>query len=82
MPLGQPLDDGVLERAQLVEIDLRFAELDAPRFRVARLVDELGDVKQRLRRNAAAVDADAAGVRLRIDEGDARPRSAARNAAA
>ena len=71
VPLGQPLDDVVLERAQLGEIDLRLAELDAPRLRVARLVEQLGDVQQRLRRNAAAIDADAAGIRFGIDERDA-----------
>ena len=60
----QPLDDVVLELAQLGEIDLRLAELDAPRLRVARLVDELRDVQQRLRRNAAAVHADAARIQL------------------
>ena len=77
VPLGEPLDDVVLELAQLVEIDLRLAELDAPRFRVPRFVDQLGDVQQRLRRNAAAIDADAARVHFRIDERDLRPRSAA-----
>ena len=34
---------------------------------------QLRDVQQRLRRNAAAVDADAARVRLGIDERDAQP---------
>src|SRR5262245_434528 len=64
----QALDDVVLEFAQLREIDLRLAELDAPRLRMPRLVDELGDVQERLRRNTPAVDADAAGVRLGIDQ--------------
>ena len=45
---GQPSDDVVLEGAQLVEIDLRLAELDAPCRGVPRLLDELGDVQQRL----------------------------------
>ena len=34
---------------------------------------QLRDVQQRLRRNAAAIDADAAGVHLGIDERDAQP---------
>ncbi|MNC87581.1 hypothetical protein D3C83_33150 [compost metagenome] len=33
-----------------------------------RLVDDLGDVQQRLRRNAAAIETDAAGVLLLVDE--------------
>ena len=46
-------------------------------------VDQLGDVQQRLRRDAAAVDADAARVQLRGRRARrSRPRSAARNAAA
>src|SRR5262249_22951712 len=40
----------------------------APRFRVLRLVDELRDMQERLRRNAPAIDAHAAGVDLGIDE--------------
>ena len=70
---GQPLDDVVLEGAELIEIDLRFAELDAPGLRVARFVDQLGDMKQRLRGDAATIDADAAGVHFRIDQRDAEP---------
>src|SRR5262249_27573417 len=66
--VGQPLDDVVLEGAQLVEIDLRLGELDAPRCRMTRFVDHLGDVEQRLRGNAAAIDAHAAGIQLGIDE--------------
>ena len=69
----QPLDDVVLEVAQLVEVDLRLAELDAPRLGVARFVDQLGDMEQRLGRNAAAIDAHAAGVHFGIDERDAEP---------
>jgi hypothetical protein len=65
---GQPLDDVVLEGAELVEIDLRLGELDAPGLRVARFADEVGDVEQRLRRNTAAIHAHAAGIGFRIDE--------------
>ena len=38
--------------------------------RVPRFVDHLRDVQQRLRRNAAAIEADAAGVLLLVDERD------------
>ena len=37
---------------------------------VLRLADELRDVQQRLRRNAAAIETDAAGIQLRVDERD------------
>ncbi len=70
---GQALDDVVLEGAQLVEIDLRLGEFDAPGLRMARFAEEIGHVKQRLGRNAAAIDADAAGIRFRIDQRDAEP---------
>jgi hypothetical protein len=50
----QPLDDRVLEVAQLFEIDPRFTELDAPRLRVPRFVNQVGDVQQCLGRNASA----------------------------
>ena len=36
-------------------------------------VEHLGDVQQRLRRNAAAIEADAARVLLGIDERDLHP---------
>src|SRR5204863_1861495 len=65
---GQPLHDAVFERAQLRQIDPGFAELHAPAARLARFVDQLRDVQQRLRWNAAAVDTDAAGIDFGIDE--------------
>ena len=47
-----------------------------------RLGHDLGDVQQRLGRDAADVQADAAELLAAVDQGDAdRPRSAARNAA-
>ena len=48
---------------------------------VARFVDDLGRVQQRLRRNAADVEADAAELGQRSTSVTLRPRSAARNAA-
>src|SRR5438105_15445730 len=67
---SQPLDDAVLEVTELGEVDLRFGELDAPRLRVTRFVDDLGDVQQRLGRNASAVHAHAARVRFGVAEAD------------
>ena len=49
---------------------LALAELDAPLLRVLRFLEQLGDVQQRLRRDAAAIQAHAAGVLLVVDEGD------------
>ena len=72
MPLVSRLTTLFLKSRSLSRSILRLAELDAPRLRVARLVDQLGDVQQRLRRNAAAIDADAAGIHFGIDEGDAQ----------
>src|SRR5262245_53921581 len=69
-PAGQPLDDVVLELTQLVEIDLRRAEFNAPRGSVFRLVEQLRDVQQGFRRDAAAVDADTTRIHLRVDERD------------
>ena len=66
----EPLDDGVLVAAQLVEIDLRSGEGHAPCRRLVRLMDDVGDVQQRLRRNAAAIEADAARILLGVDERD------------
>ena len=67
------VDDLILERAQLVEIDLRRAVGDAPVRRVMRLAHHFGDMQQRLRRNAAAIEAHAAGIRFEIDERDLHP---------
>ena len=66
--VGEPRDDLVLECAQLVEIDRGLVERDPPRVRVARFGDELGDVQERLRRDAATVDAHAPGIDLGIDQ--------------
>ena len=71
----QPLDDVVLERAQLVEVDRRLAELDAPGRRVARL-------RRRASRRAAAPSTECSRGRRRrrrdstsrIDQRDAAAR--------
>ncbi len=64
----QPLHDPVLEIPQLGEIDFRLPESDAPLPGELGLVEQIRHVQQRLRRNAPAVDADASGVDLRVDE--------------
>ena len=62
------LDDAVLPAAQLVDVDLRRPEADAVRAHLVRLVDHLGGVQQRLRRDAADVEADAAEHRPALDQ--------------
>jgi hypothetical protein len=69
----QLLDDAVLVGAELVDIDLRRAEADAPVGGMVRLVDHLGDVQQGLRRDAPLVQAHAAGVLLLPDQRDLHP---------
>ncbi len=61
---GQLLDDAVFPGAQAGKIDLRIAVVDAPVLGVARFVDQLGDMKQCLGGDAAAIQADAAGIQL------------------
>ena len=53
-----------------VNVNLRFAEFYAPVFGVLRFVDQLGNMQQRLGRNAAAVQAHAAGVRFGVNQRD------------
>src|SRR6185436_14275764 len=70
-PARQPLDDVVLELPELREVHFRLAELHAPCLRVARLVDDVRDMEQRLRRDAAPIHAHAARIRFWIHERDA-----------
>ena len=67
---GQLLDDTFFPRAQACQIDFRRGEFDAPVLGLMRFFQQLGHVQQRLRRNAAAVEADAAGIHLRVDQRD------------
>ena len=60
-------------RAKRVDVDCRGGELDAELLRVLRSVDELGGVQQRLRRDAADVQAGAAGLGRGVDERDFMP---------
>ena len=56
------------QRAQPRQIDLRGRKVDSPIFRLLGFFNQLGDVQQRLRRNAAAVETHAAGIHLRVDQ--------------
>ena len=67
---GELLDDALFPRTQARQIDFRRGEFDAPILGLMRFFEQLGHVQQRLRRNAAAVEADAAGVHFRIDQRD------------
>ncbi len=64
----QALDDAVLPFADRREFDGRRAEADAVRRHAGRLVDGLGDVEERLRGNAADVEADAAEFWPAVDQ--------------
>ncbi len=65
---GQLADDLVLVGAQLVDIDARRGEGDAEIGGVLGLFHHCGDVQQRLGRNAADVEADAAERRVALDD--------------
>jgi len=67
---GQALDDAFFPGAQAREIDLGLGELDAPVFGLLRFLDQLGYVQKGLGRDAAAIEADAAGIDFGIDERD------------
>ena len=70
-PAGQLADDrSSFHVAQRVEVDLRRAERDAVLGQRLRLGDHLRDVQQRLRRDAADVEADAAEHRVALDHHD------------
>ena len=56
----EPADDAVLPRAELVEVDRRRGERQAVLAHLLGLGDDLGRVQQRLRRDAADVEADPA----------------------
>ena len=64
----QLADDLVLPRAELVEVDLRRAERDAVLGEHLRLVHHRGDVQERLRRNAADVEAHAAQRKVALHQ--------------
>ena len=71
--VGQLRDHLVLPGTQLVPIDLRRRENDAACRHVGGILDHLGGVQQRLGRNAADVQADAAEHRPALDQRDLEP---------
>src|SRR5213592_821990 len=80
-PAGELSDHLVLERAQLGEVELRLAKRDAVAGEIARGVHDGRGMQERLRGNAADVEAHAAQRRIALDQHVFSPRSAARNAA-
>src|SRR5256885_14432982 len=65
---GELLDDRFLPSAQLVDVERRLPERDAEVRDLVDLVDDAGDVEERLRRDAAYVQADAAERRVPLDK--------------
>src|SRR4029079_17007258 len=54
--------------------DARLGKCHAPVAGVARFVDDLGDMQQCLRRDAPAIETDAAGILFLVDERDLHPK--------
>ena len=69
----QPLDHAVLPAANRRRVEGRRAEAHAVRTHRLGVVDDLGDMQQRLGRDAADVEADAAERRSRVDQNDVLP---------
>src|SRR5262249_57742836 len=70
---GEARDDRVLERADAPEVEARRRELDAVLRESLRFDDDLGEVQERLRRDAADVQAHAAEALVALDERHAEP---------
>jgi hypothetical protein len=67
---GEFLYDAFFPGAQAREIDLWRGKFNSPVLRLLGLFNQLGDVKKRLRRNAATVKADPARIQFGIDQRD------------
>ena len=67
-PGGELLDDRFLPATQLVDVEARLAVRHAEVADLLDLVDDPGDVEERLGRDAADVEADAAERRVPLDE--------------
>ena len=65
---SQLADDLVVVAAQLVDVDVGRAKINAERCHVADFVHYGGDVRQRLGLNAADIQADAAERRITLDQ--------------
>ena len=61
------------EGAELFQIELRFAERDAVLGHLVRFADDLRGVEKCFRGNATAIEADAAELRVFVDERDLHP---------
>jgi hypothetical protein len=59
--------------AQLFEVELRLSERQAPGRGLFGLLDDPGDVQERLRRNAAAIETHSTQARVGIDERGLEP---------
>src|SRR4029453_16444035 len=69
-PPGLLLDDGVLPRAQLVEIDGRLPERNAKGVGMPGVIEDLRRMQERFRRDAAPERADATWIGIGVDQGD------------
>ena len=69
-PVSLPTTFCCTNVAQLLQVDLRLAERDAVLGHLVRLANDLRGVQQRLGRNAPAVEAHAAELRVLVDQGD------------
>ena len=69
----QPLDDAVLPAADRGRVEGRRAEAHPMRAHRLGVVDDLGDMQQRLGRDAADVETHAAERRSRVDQNDVLP---------
>ena len=65
---GQTIDDLVLPCPQTAGVDLRWPEFQAAVGHLLGLLDDLGRVQQRLGRNAADIQTDAAERRVALDQ--------------
>ena len=65
---GELVDDAFLPSAEFVQVNFGHGEFDAPVLGLFGFFEQFGDVQQRLRRDAAAIEADAARVYFRIDQ--------------
>ena len=69
-PAGEFADDLLLERIDSLQVDLRFTEIDPVSLHVFGFGDDLRGMQQRLRRNAADIQANAAEHLVALHEDD------------
>ncbi len=66
---GQLVHDLFFPAAQAVEVDGRGSEIDTIRLGTPGFVEQVGHMQERFGRDASAVQADTAGIFLRIHQG-------------